>query len=212
METYDALPQRVRRIRSNKRQQDASQKISVGEVSPPTSQGKKRGAEERGGEDELVNSQTNEKLQFHPTSTASSNYEYLDHTADIQLHSWGGTLEEAFEGCALAMFNYMTPLSGVSVDETLTRSYTVQAHDMQSLVFAFLDELLFVFSTELLVCREIKVSTIDRSSWTVTAVGQGECFSPATHEQGTEVKAITYSAMQIHERNDRSEIFVIVDI
>ena len=34
------------------------------------------------------------------------NFEYLDHTADVQLHAWGATLEEAFQNCALAMFNY----------------------------------------------------------------------------------------------------------
>jgi SHS2 domain-containing protein len=35
---------------------------------------------------------------------------------------------------------------------------------------------------------------------------------PGQHEQGTEVKAITYSAMQIHERETDAEVFVIVDI
>jgi SHS2 domain-containing protein len=30
-----------------------------------------------------------------------------DHTADIQIRSWGSTIEQAFEGAALGMFNYM---------------------------------------------------------------------------------------------------------
>jgi hypothetical protein len=41
---------------------------------------------------------------------------------------------------------------------------------------------------------------------------RGETFSLETHEQGTEVKAITYSAMQVIEKPDDVEIFVIVDI
>mmetsp|Transcript_4679 Transcript_4679/g.7965 ORF Transcript_4679/g.7965 Transcript_4679/m.7965 type:complete len:251 (+) Transcript_4679:71-823(+) len=143
---------------------------------------------------------------------AGANYEYLDHTADIQLHSWGENVQEAFEGAALAMFNYMTPLNGVQIREDLTRTYEVQAHDMQSLLFAFLDELLFVFSTEYFVCSDLKITHFDRANWIVHCVGRGEIFHRTTHESGTEVKAITYSAMQIHEKEDRAEIFVIVDI
>ena len=33
-------------------------------------------------------------------------YEYKDHTADIQIHSWGDSVEECFAWAALAMFNY----------------------------------------------------------------------------------------------------------
>ena len=39
------------------------------------------------------------------------------------------------------------------------------AHDMQSLLFAFLDELLFVFSTEMFVVRELRLGPINRDSW-----------------------------------------------
>lgn len=33
----------------------------------------------------------------------------------------GSNVQQAFEQVALAMFNYMTPLSGVSIDESATR-------------------------------------------------------------------------------------------
>ena len=36
---------------------------------------------------------------------------------------------------------------------------------MQSLLFAFLDELLFVFSTEMFVVRELRLGPIDRENW-----------------------------------------------
>jgi SHS2 domain-containing protein len=41
---------------------------------------------------------------------------------------------------------------------------------------------------------------------------RGEKFDRQRHECGTEVKAITYSAMQIREKEGDAEVFVIVDI
>ena len=41
---------------------------------------------------------------------------------------------------------------------------------------------------------------------------RGEKFDRTRHEIGTEVKAITYSAMQIREQEGDAEVFVIVDI
>ena len=46
----------------------------------------------------------------------------------------------------------------------------------------------------------------------IKAVGFGETFSLDKHPQGTEVKAITYSAMQIIERPNFCETYVIIDI
>ena len=42
---------------------------------------------------------------------------------------------------------------------------------MQSLLFGFLDELLFVFSTEYFVVRELQIGEIDRANWSVKVTG-----------------------------------------
>lgn len=119
---------------------------------------------------------------------------------------------EAFENVALCMFNYMTPLKGISsVDK---RTYTAEGHDLHSLLFHWLDELLFSFATDFFVPKSIKITKFERSegSLSIEAEGQGEVFDRQRHVSGTEIKAITYSAMQINEADDDSEVFVIVDI
>jgi SHS2 domain-containing protein len=45
-----------------------------------------------------------------------------------------------------------------------------------------------------------------------TLVRYGCAFDIAKHVQGTEIKAITYSNMQVHEAADKAELYVIVDI
>jgi SHS2 domain-containing protein len=55
---------------------------------------------------------------------------------------------------------------------------------------------------------------IDRDKFSLEAVGIGERFDRERHASGTEVKAITYSAMRILEDQEKKEvdIWVIVDI
>ncbi|XP_039089623.1 protein archease isoform X1 [Hyaena hyaena] len=137
-------------------------------------------------------------------------YEYLDHTADVQLHAWGETLEEAFEQCAMAMFGYMTDTGTVEPLQTL--EVETQGDDLQSLLFHFLDEWLYKFSAdEFFIPREVKVLHIDQRNFKVRSIGWGEEFSLSKHPQGTEVKAITYSAMQVYNE-EKPEVFVIIDI
>lgn len=65
------------------------------------------------------------------------------------------------------------------------------------------------------VCRQkVKITEFDRQEFKIKATAYGEEFTIGKHTQGAEVKAITYSAMQINEcpQVDRPEVFVIVDI
>ena len=56
----------------------------------------------------------------------------LDHTADVQIHSWGDSLEEALGACVVGMFNYMTDV-GV-VEEREEREMMVEGLFLSKLV------------------------------------------------------------------------------
>jgi len=140
-------------------------------------------------------------------------FEYLDHTADIQFHTWGKDLSEAFEQTILAMMNYMVELDNVEIDpKAESRVVEAEGHDLDSLLFAFMDEWLFVFSTEWLVCTEIHIAEFDKENFKIKSVGKGEKLDKNKHTTGTEIKAITYSAMRIIDNSEKAEIYVIVDI
>ena len=70
-----------------------------------------------------------------------------------------------------------TPTAQTAPKHTLAHAlkpcstFEAEGHDLHSLLYAFLDELLFVFATELLVCREVEVTALDRKAWRIAAVG-----------------------------------------
>lgn len=138
-------------------------------------------------------------------------YEYLDHTADVQLHAWGDDLKEAFEQVAIAMFGYMTEIEYVEMQ--CTEDIEAEGDDLLSLLFHFLDEFLFVFSAEpFFIARKVKILEFDKENFKIKARGYGETFDIAKHPQGTEVKAITYASMQVYDNEGQHELFVIIDI
>ena len=101
-----------------------------------------------------------------PDIPPGSNYEYLDHTADIQLHAWGKTLGSALVQLVLSMFGYMTSLGMVEVDEEISmrvaRGIVGQGHDLYSCVYSFLDEWLFLFHDTGFIAKEVEIIELDR--------------------------------------------------
>ncbi|GMI43627.1 hypothetical protein TrCOL_g7384 [Triparma columacea] len=143
------------------------------------------------------------------------NYEYLPHTADIQLHAWGVDLPTALSGLAVAMFGYMTDLNLITPgfgDQTGGREIIVKGHDLHSMVYSFLDEWLYRFHSEGFICSHVSVYSINSVTSECKTSGRGEVFNMEKHKQGTEVKAITYSNMQVVKKDGRVDVYVIIDI
>ncbi|KAK2158253.1 hypothetical protein LSH36_174g07008 [Paralvinella palmiformis] len=126
-------------------------------------------------------------------------------------YEWGDDLKEAFEQAAMSMFGYMTEIEYIQMTDT--QEIEAEGHDVESLLFHFLDEWLFVFSAEpFFIARKVVITAFDKENFKISAIGYGETFDISKHPQGTEVKAITYSNMQIYDTEEKHELFVIIDI
>lgn len=109
----------------------------------------------------------------------------------------------------------MTELPSVEIKQSAEIEAT--GHDIESLLFHFLDELLFLFSCEpFLICSKLTITEFvtEGEEFRIKCKCYGEEFTLGKHPQGTEVKAITYSAMLVvnEPHNNRYEVFVIIDI
>ncbi|XP_035303151.1 protein archease-like [Cricetulus griseus] len=123
--------------------------------------------EEDGRDYNLMEEQKAIKDKYLP---ANQKYEYLDHTADVQLYAWGDTLEEAFEQCAMAMFGHMIETKTVKPLQTV--EVETQGDDLQPLLFHFLDEWLYKFSAdEYFIPWEVKVLNIDQKNFKLRSTG-----------------------------------------
>ncbi|MFW9878486.1 MAG: archease [Candidatus Thorarchaeota archaeon] len=140
-------------------------------------------------------------------------FEFKDHTADIRVKSWGRNLEEAIAQTALSLMATITPnLKKISRD--IEKKIEIVSEDKYALCFDFLSEFLFLFDVEELVFSDILVNTIEKieNKYRLNAIAKGEKFDKDKHEIGTEVKAITYSFMNIEEKKNKVDIDIVFDI
>lgn len=140
-------------------------------------------------------------------------FRYINHTADIQSQSWGRTLEDAFSQCALSLMAIITP-NLEKISPQIEKSVKIKAEDKEALLFDFLSEFLYIFDVEELIFNEINVEYIEKINkhYKLKVTMKGEKFNKKKHDIGTEVKAITYSFINIDESEDDVKINIVFDI
>lgn len=94
-------------------------------------------------------------------------YEYLDHTADVQCHAWGKDLSTAYANMALCMCNYMTDLARIYVDPEETLTFSAKGHDLESLLFKYLDEILYKFCTDSFCPKVVEVTSLNLENFEI---------------------------------------------
>ena len=144
----------------------------------------------------------------------SNFYEFHDHTADIQVHAVGETLEQTIREVVLAMMNVMT--SSENIRSEVTRETTLSSSDIEILIVNYLTEYLYYFDAERLLFADVSISPIEfnekSGEYTINSVSYGEKFDPQRHEMKTEIKAVTYSFLEVIQKKEKSEIWIVFDL
>lgn len=123
-------------------------------------------------------------------------FKFLEHTADIKFQAYGKSLEEAFSNSALAMFNAM--YSG-KVSRKIKKKISVKGKDNESLLYNFLEELLFLLDTKNFFLSSIKVKINEKK---LEAELEGD--KAGNYKIDLDVKAVTYNSMFVKKLNQGS--------
>ena len=134
-------------------------------------------------------------------------YEYFEATADIGLKAYGDDLNTAFENASLAIFNIISDTSGI--DAVREIEFEIASEDEVSLLYDYLEELLFYHEVEFMLFSQFHVEIDDDLH--LKAKIKGEEINWDKHERKTEIKAITFHQMEVN-KTDHVELQAIVDL
>lgn len=133
-------------------------------------------------------------------------FEFVDHTADVGIIAHGKDLAEAFANAAYGLFSIMTDPAKVA--ENLSHEIVIDSDDVETLLFDWLNELIYIFDTRNLVFRRFEITGF--SDQHLKAFCHGERYDPARHHLKLGVKAATYHMLQVDRQNNR--VRVIFDV
>ena len=124
-------------------------------------------------------------------------WEHFHHQADIGIRGFGPTKEEAFAQAAAAMTAVITDLQDVSPKEMI--EVACEASDEQLLFVDWLNALLYEMSTRGMLFNRFEVHIEENR---LTGRAWGERLQRAKHNPVVEVKAATYTSLDVDRDED----------
>jgi SHS2 domain-containing protein len=126
-------------------------------------------------------------------------FEILEHTADIGIIAYGENLREAFSSAAKGMFSLITDPGKVKEEEH--REIELEAVDRESLLVAWLNELIYLFDAENMLFSSFDITRLSDTRLKATARGEKADSSRHTIKMG--IKAATYHMLEVEENSIR---------
>ena len=133
-------------------------------------------------------------------------FQLIEHTADTGLIAYGNSLAEAFANTAYGLFSIITELN--KVREVESQVVTVSAEDAESLLFNWINHLIYIFEVEHLLFKRFDIAEFAANNLKATC--WGEKYAPSRHRLKTGVKSATYHMLEVD--GERNRVRVILDV
>ncbi|ACX72609.1 protein of unknown function DUF101 [Methanocaldococcus vulcanius M7] len=139
-------------------------------------------------------------------------FKYFETTADIGVEAVGKSLEEAFKEGARGLYNIMVDVDKIEKNGKI--EFEVSGDDLESLLYNFLNELLYYTDVENMVFGDfdIDIKKDNKGGYKLKCVAYGEEIDKKKHNVKEEVKAITYHKMEVKKNNNGWIVRYIVDL
>ena len=133
-------------------------------------------------------------------------FKFLEHTADIKFQAFGKNVEEVFENSALA---FKEAVCGkMKIKEEKEKIIKVNGRDFESLMYLFLEKILYLLEAENFLISNIKEIEIKNFKLKAKIVGD----SAKNYKFTDSVKAVTYNEMFIKKQKDKWISQVVLDV
>lgn len=129
-------------------------------------------------------------------------FELIEHTADTGLKAYGKTFAEAYANAAYGMFSIIAELD--TVKEVETRHVEINEDDAVSLLFEWLNSLLYFFDVEGLIFMRFDI--VEFGEGYLKADCFGEKYDPNRHQLKTGVKSATYHMLEADKEKNRVQV------
>jgi SHS2 domain-containing protein len=138
--------------------------------------------------------------------TKSTKFKFLEHTADIKFQAFGKDEEELFANSALALKEVIC--KKMKVKGNKKKEITVRGKDFESLLYNFLEEIIYLLDAEDFLISKLKEIKI--KNFKLKAVIAGD--NASNYKFTNNVKAITYNEMFVECKDKKWISQVVIDV
>jgi len=128
-------------------------------------------------------------------------FKILEHTADIGIMAYGKIKREVFVNSAKGMFEIIAGNNSSMVNNNFSCKIALKAEDLEGLLVAWLNELLYISETKLVILNKFNIEKLFDNN--IEAEVEGIRINRSGRKIEKEIKAVTYHCLEIKKDEEK---------